>query len=350
MDFIVVGAGAAFREHYAPALETMPDVNVVGIVDVGMPTDLPQYYQDAWRVSAPNEIPKACVRADVAVLILTPDHFSLIAQLLAMGFRFLMVEKPLVSRDEEVGRVMSLCRQYKAKIYATDFYIPKLFPLMRILGVISNADPRCKFVRASGDIDDAAERFGEVEGISVQVIEGGDFCLPDLQRRPWLRDPEIGGMLRDLGTHALSPLAAAGLLQYPFDIHQVDLCELSADTTTLVRIREPSHAEMYVSALITAKQGFPIQLSFGKVPLKGGVWSLVIRTSTGMFYAGLRTGHPSVLMPNGHPPMFFRLTDSMYRIVIEEAMMYFEDELYEFDGNLKAFWTASEVLQRLRFY
>jgi len=351
MDLIVVGAGAAFQEHYAGVLENIAGVKVIGIVDRADDAQLPAWCKDAWRVAEISQIPNGVNRDDTAVVILTPDHYPVIKELAEMGFKFMLVEKPLVSRDWEVKAVKGLRDEKNLRLYAIDFYIPKLFPLQVAFGVIGKNDPRRKYVQVTGWSDDAREALGKIEGIAVQVIEAGNFCLPDLAKRPWLeKDPEIGGMLRDLGTHALAPLVAAGLLDERAAIHDVMLSQLHRDRSTLVPLRRSAgnYVELYASALLTANHGIPVQVSFGKVPFNGGIWALTIRGERGMFYAGLRTGQPAVLVPNKGEPVVFSLTQSTYQIVLEEALMYFNGELPGFDGNTNAFFTSMGILQRMR--
>lgn len=347
-DLIVVGAGQAFQEHYAKILAEMPDLRVVGIVDKETKLISKEMFGGVWERAEVGEIPGEAIRPDVAVIILTPDHYPVIVELARLGFKFIMVEKPLVSRDEEVSRVVELVDEQQLRLYAIDFYIPKLFPLSVASGKLEEGDPRFKFVNSTGIIS-PAHFLGNIEGIGVQVIEAGNFCLPDLEKRPWLeRDLAIGGMLRDLGTHALAPLVAAGLLTDAAQVHDVKLARISSNRSSLVPIHDYSEVELYVSALLTTEDDIPIHVAFGKVPFRGGIWSLEIRGDQGMFYAGLRTGQPAVLVSNKGASVFLSLAASTYRIVIEEALMYFRGELPGFDGNVGAFYVSMEILRKMR--
>ena len=200
----------------------------------------------------------------------------------------------------------------------------------------------------SGEFSGLSSCIGALEGMSISIIEGGDFCLPDLAKRPWLEhDRQIGGMLLDLGTHAFAPLIAAGLLGADVRIHDVKLSKLSPDRFSLVPLRTDDEVEMYVSTLLTAGN-LPIQVAFGKVPFHGGVWAVAIRGERGMIYAGINDGQPVAVIPDIGNPVVFFLNHPPYVVALEEALMYFARELPGFDGYTEAFFVSMEILERIR--
>jgi len=353
-SIVVVGAGRVFLQHYLKPLAEAP-VRVLGIVDPAFSAENKSHevLRTAWIVRSVAEIPEEARKPEVIALVLTPDHYPLIGELAATGFKRIMVEKPLVHRDDEVEKVRELIKSAGLHLYATDSYILKVFPLLVVLGLIAERDPRRKFVEISGEQNrDLKSALGKIEAVSIQIIEGGDFSLPDLAKRPWLeRDHEIGGVLLDLGIHALALLVTTGLLTGAASVHHVALAKLSPDRTSLVPIPPAmNEVELYVSALLT-ESNIPIQLDFGKVPFSGGTWTLSIRGENAMFYAGLRAEKTSVLVAHSGKVAQFDLTQSAYAMVIEEALMYFRNDLPGFDGNTSAFFQGREVLRKLkRFY
>jgi predicted dehydrogenase len=351
-SIVVIGAGRAFFLHYLKPLADLP-VRILGIVDPAFSEEsrAHEILRTAWVVPSVAEIPDEAKRPEVIAIVLTPDHYPVIVELADAGFKRIMVEKPLVHRDDEVEKLQLLIESADLHLYATDSYILKLLPLLLVLGLISEDDPRRKFVQVSGEhTSDLKSVLGKIEGVNVQIIEGGDFCLPDLATRPWLEvDPEIGGVLLDLGIHALAPLVATGLVTSAATVHHVGLAKLSSDRSTLVPISS-NQVELYVSALLT-DGNIPIQMDVGKVPFNGGTWTFGIRGENAMFYAGLRTEKTSVLVTHGGKVTQFTLPEPAYAMVIEEALMYFRNDLPGFDGNISAFFQAREVLRRLkRFY
>lgn len=202
------------------------------------------------------------------------------------------------------------------------------------------------------------EMLGRLEGVEVSILESGDFCLPDIARRPWLRDPEIGGVLKDLGTHALAPLGAAGMLFPPYDIfHPSDLCVtvnlagISGDRTHLVQLTDKDEVEMYASFLLREYVwGAPVQCNIGKVPGSGGTWTLAVRYENGVYYAGLRTGQPSVLLFNDGSMIKFHLTVSPVEYLLQEAIWFFGGALRHLglDGNMNVLLDALYILHHVR--
>jgi predicted dehydrogenase len=350
-SMVVIGAGRAFFQHYLKPLAEAP-IRILGIVDPAFSAENRSHelLRAAWVVPSVAQIPQEVRRPEVVALVLTPDHYPLIVELAAAGFKRIMVEKPLVHRDDEVQRVRELIKSAGLRLYATDSYITKLFPLLMVLGALPEKDPRRKFVHVSGE-ENGECVLGKVEGVSVQIIEGGDFCLPDLAKRPWLEhDAAIGGVLLDLGIHALAPLVTAGLLTSAASIHHVGLAKISADRASVARISNAmNEAELYATALLT-DGNVPIQLSVGKVPFDGGLWALSIRGENAMFYAGLRAENTSVLITHSGKVTQFTMKQPAYAMVIAEALMYFRNDLPGFDGNTAAFFEAREVLRKVKAY
>ena len=346
MKIIVVGTGHAWTKFYQAsiaALETTNQLKLLGVVDpVSDPGTLPE---GVWWVNTTEDIPYEAVAPDVAVMILTPDHYSVIEALAQTGFKNIICEKPLVSRKDEIGKVKDLVERYGLKLYAIDFYLPKTLPLQVMLGLIGPDDPRYHWLSISHSGADFTEMLGDIEGVGVQVIEAGDFCLPDIAGRPYLAtDKQIGGMILDLITHVCGPLHQAQLLN-GWEVLDASLSRLSSITTGhLVPVRDTAReVEMYVTALLSAN-GIPIQLSLGKVPIeRGGLWSLEVRGTKGAYYAGLRTGQPSVLLSK-EGTVTFLLKMTPYEFVLREALFYFDGELPQgFDGNFGAFVTSMQV-------
>jgi predicted dehydrogenase len=351
---IVVGLGHAWTQFYE---KTLWGLEEFGLVELCGTVD-PRLHNGAgdgttghpsFHASSVSNIPKDHWRGDVVVMILTPDHYPVIEELARMGFKKIMCEKPLVSRMSDMEQLRDLIDLHNLKIYAIDFYLPKTFGLQVALGFVGPKDPRYQWIRISNPDADFGKLLGDIEGAAVQVIEAGNFCLPDIAGRPYLaKDKEIGGMILDLVTHACGPLQQVGLLQ-EFEVSDVSLSRLSNVVSGhLVPVEDPSvEVEMYVNALLQA-DGMPIHLAFGKVPFdRGGLWALEIRGKNGMYYAGLRSGQPSILLNNHGESVTFNLNMTTYEFVVREALLYFEGALPGFDGNYEALSTSMEVGQAI---
>lgn len=348
---IAVGAGEVFEKYWLPAIQKSNKVRLVGVVEprksrLRSLTKTHPNLGKAWSVASIGEILDGTSR-DTVVLVLTPDHFPVVKELAEKGFRNIVVEKPLVSRDRELPLILEMAEQYALKLYSVDMYLPKAFSLAVVLGSINRVDSRLNFFSVTATEEDP-NLLGDVEGATVSVIEGGDFGVPSLDRRQWLeKDPEVGGMLRDLGTHAFAPLVSAGLLGIEAEVLNATLAKFSSDRTMLAPVTDTKDVEMYVSAQL-AYRDIPIHVAFGKLPQKGGEWSLTVRGSKGMFYTSLRSGQSGIYVGNNGKTQFSSLSVSPMEFVLEEIRMFYGGLLPGFDGNIKAISASLALNKKIR--
>lgn len=351
MQIVIVGAGEVVRKHWGPVLAKHSEVRVVGIIEpdhdaaLGAAAIFPSV---EWIVNS-IEDPKVRKNSrETVALVLTPDHLPTIHQLVAAGFTSFMVEKPLVSRATDVPLLRQLVDQNDLHVFSVDQYIPKTLPLQVVLGVLASGDPRRKFIRGEDAWSEAmSSQLGVLEGVSVTILESGNFCLPDLRKRQWLRDPEIGGMLRDLGTHAFAPLFAAGLRLEEMEVRQSNLASLAQDDETFIPLKTSGKAEMLISVLLRHR-GIPIAATFGKVPGEGGEWSLTARFANGQFFTGLRSGQSAVVVFNDGRTASLRLDPSPVEYLLQEASLFFGSALPGFDGNVGSVLDSLELIERIR--
>lgn len=348
---IVVGLGHVWNEHYAKTIAKLQQealVELVGAVDPN-PKNTDALPSGIWSVGNTADIPPEFINSNIVPMILTPDHYQVIEDLVKMGFQNILCEKPLVSRVSEIDQVRGLIENHGVKLYAIDFYLPKTLGLQMVRGFLKPKDPRYEWLAVSDPDADFPAILGEIEGVGVQVVEAGSFCIKDIAGRPYLAtDKEIGGMILDLVTHACGPLHQAGLL-LGCEVLDVSLSRLrSILDGPLVPVSDSSReVEMYATALLEAG-GMPIHLAFGKVPIdRGGLWALEVRGKNGMYYAGLRTGQPSILVGNDGKVVTFSLKIAPYEFVVREALLHFEGELPGFDGNFGAFSASMAVGRKM---
>lgn len=350
-DMIAIGAGEVFEKYWLPAIQKSKKARLVGIVEprglrLMSLAKIPQP-EKTFEVPSLEHIPTSGTSKSAVILVLTPDHFPVVRDIAAMGFKNIVVEKPLVSRDHEAPLILELASRYNLKLYSVDMYLPKAFSLAVILRKVNPADPRCSFF-AIDATEETASLLGDVEGATVSVIEGGDFGLPSLDRRQWLeKDPEVGGMLRDLGTHAFAPLVNAGLLGKDAEVCDVSLAKFTADRFGIEPVTNRDDVEMYISAQL-AFRDIPIHAAFGKIPQKGGEWSLTVRGSKGMFYTSLRSGQPGIIVGNNGKTKFLKLSVSPMEFVLEEICMFYSGLLPEFDGNVGAVSASLALNKKIR--
>lgn len=223
---IVAGAGAVLQEKFTPAvLDKLGPASKRIIFD----RDIDRVLDEETRIRASNRlvangflVPFSGIQVrDCIGLITTPEHLEVIRQLSGAGVKKFIVEKPIVSSLEEIDQLRQLLSlKSDLKVYPLDFYVQKAAPLLVLTGAIKPEDLRCSWVVMGDGSPVPPEMFGnlenligKIEGVYTIVYEGGGFGLPDLAKRPWLENDNLrGGMLLDLGTHALTPLIAAGVI------------------------------------------------------------------------------------------------------------------------------------------
>ena len=381
-DLIAVGAGEVFEKYWLPAIQKSEKVRLIGLVEsrglrlMHLAKIIPQSPESLFGVTSTERIPVDTTKSAI-ILVLTPDHYEVVKQVAEMGFKNIVVEKPLVSRDHELPLILELAKERNLKLYAVDMYLPKAFPLAAVLGAVSSDDPRLAFLNFAGNnLAPISAYLGDIEGVSVSVIEGGDHGLPSLDRRQWLeKDPEVGGMLRDLGTHAFAPLVNAGLLGSDAEVCSATLAKFTSDRSGLIPVATKKDVEMYVSTQL-AHGGIPIHVALGKLPQKGGEWSLAVRGSKGMFFSSLRSGQPGVVLADNGTVIPIQLVVSPLEFVLEEICMFYggvleglddllplspeerdelesffqetDDDSSVFDGNMHAITTALRINEKIR--
>lgn len=349
---ILVGAGMISVTHWMPSIARLSSLKLVGVIDPdeGARNRAKETIPGIWTAARIDGIPDVD-RDEMIAVVATPDHFPVIRELGENGFRKFLVEKPLVARDAEVDELERYAREKNLVIYSIDHYYPKFLPLEFTLGRLPSDDPRVKFLEFRGDhrSEEIPGLLGVVEGVTYTNIEAGDLGIPTLDNRPWLEhDPELGGMLRDLGTHAFGPLIRVGLLSPKADIMDIGLAKFNSTRDGFEPVKKKTDIEMWIRALMISN-GITANVTFGKAPFPGKERSLAVRAKQGVFFAGLARGQSSVLMTNDGRVTRISLTKPESDLVLEEAIAFFSGQLPKsFDGNLHASLGALRLNQRLR--
>ena len=338
--------------HWIPGISRSTQLKLVGVIDPDEHARrrAAEATPGIWTAVRVDAVPPADHQGTI-VFVATPDHFPVIRELGDYGFREFIVEKPLVSRDVEVDELERYARGESLTIYSIDHYYQKFLSLEFALGCLTLNDPRVEFLEFHGAHrrEEIPGLLGAVEGVTYTNIEAGDLGIPHLDAHPWLEyDPIIGGMLRDLGSHAFAPLIRAGLTSEDATIMDVGLARLNATRNGFVPVRSQSDIEMWVRALVVWN-GITANVAFGKAPFPGKERSLAVRAAGGVFFAGLARGQSSILMTNDGRMTRISLHKAENDLVIDEAIAFFDGKLpADFDGNLRSSLSALRLNQRLR--
>lgn len=362
-QWIVVGLGAVYQEYLAKPLSLLTDPRTHILIDRegGRFQEIKSSGRIISDINHPPFASNTFSDLPVVAVIATPEHLKPLETLSELGVRKFVIEKPLVSNQDEIGIFRKIVRfNTGLKVYALEMCITKVLPLYLLTGRISPDDPRWTWVKnqygrvPSEKLYNSLEsQIGEIEGIDGIVLEGGDFGIPDLVLRPWLEsDKKTGGMLLDLGTHIFSPLITAGLIASP-DSVQVDIAReyiLSEDRKTFIEAAA-GQPEMYVDALLGIRyegRNIPLSIKLAKTFHQGGIWKLLIRGSKGDISIGLRTGQPLTIEPNRGNSIQLRLAETDgYSLSLAEADLYFQG-LPGFDGNQRALLDSIQIIDKIK--
>ncbi len=366
MDYrvIIAGAGAVLQEKFtAEVLNKLGPASKRVVFDISHDRLLDPETRDRTnlRVVADGQAAPFRVSPENTVgIIATPEHLEVIRSLAESGVRKFIVEKPLVNNSTEIAALRKLLTQYSdLRVYPLDFYVQKTTPLLILTGAINPNDPRYSWV-VMGDgspvpstmYGSLAEYIGNIEGVEATVYEGGDFGLPDLAKRKWLEEDSLrGGQLLDLGTHALTPLLAAGVIpEFGVDVVTAERYILGDDRSSFIKA-PPDQPEVAAKAHLTINQTgrkIPVEVSVGKSFEDGGIWHTYIRGSNGEISMGTRTGQRLTVIPKGGLPFQLRLNvNDPYGLAFQEADMYFRG-VGGFDGNLTAMLRTIELIDEIK--
>ena len=352
MEAIIVGFGFAGGTIWGPILKDGKNFSMIGVVDL-LEAPLKKargLLPGIWTASNVKEISDTVSR-DTVVFVVTPDHWPVIVDLVELGFKNLVVEKPLVSHQNEIHFFETLIQENNLVVYTIDHYYQKFLALEFALGRMRNNDPRVDSLSITGDHGrhELPVCLGEIEGVTYTNIEAGDLGIPYLNTHEWVeKDPKIGGIIRDLGPHALSPLTRCGLIDPTAKIQEVSLLRLTPDRTGLMPVRNTDEIEMFVRTTLTSKEGVTANITFGKVPFQGKERSLAVRAANGVLFAGLARGQSSVVMTDDRRTTRISLRETENQVVVKEAKLFFDGKLSDFDGNMTSAITALEIGQKIR--
>lgn len=364
-NLIVAGLGACYKEQLAVPLSSWgdPDRHILVDIDEGRFSTLAYGKRLVADITHPPFTSRlSSFERQIIAVISTPEHLTPILALTELGVQNFIVEKPLVNNSEEAEIIRKITSANpKLKIYAIDAYITQVLPLYLLTGKITPDDPRWNWVEdehkqppAKDLYNSFVDQIGELEGMEVTILEGGQLGVPDLDKRPWLeKDLVRGGMLLDLGTHALAPLVTAGLIDSADSI-RIDIAKryvLGQDRKSFIDA-EPHQPEIYVDTLLGVQcqgRNTPLSIRLAKTFHDGGVWKLIIRGSKGDISVGLRSGQKFTIEPNNGNNIQLRVRreSSDYSLSLAEADLYFKG-LPNFDGNQKAALIAIAIIDKIK--
>lgn len=210
------------------------------------------------------------------VIIANPNRFHVddAEELVNKGFRVLM-EKPYASDEREVSRVAALLTNTN-RLALSEYYLHEKTAALQIL---IGSVPTSSFYfekpgMLTGNVDALREHAGKFRAIVGQItsidtilFEGegktGSFLHrnDDLSIAPW------GGVIHDIGIHALAPIIGlTGSLRVQPESLNVAVCDEHQRHFLESHSRE-NVSETYAEVDFVSSEGFPVSFKVGKYVL-----------------------------------------------------------------------------------
>jgi len=295
---IIVGTGDYYKNIIAPSLELMSQEGLIEVVcTVGMETVLDSakpisFKNIEHRIRKPGESLSFLLSdfkgQNIAVILghANEFHVSDSVDLVNNGFK-VMVEKPYCIDKEQMGIMKDLIINYSDKIVPLEYYLMmKSVPLLIFAGKVQNDSfyfTNEKILKIydgmhtlgldlkglSGKLE---EFIGKPRSILVEVLEGeGDTGKID-HRGPHLCELKRGGgMIQDLGIHALSPIFALedyfGEIDESFKDGKVRIAksnEYIEMAKSRFQLSEREIGESYAEFEFVTSKNVPVFVSVGK--------------------------------------------------------------------------------------
>lgn len=362
-NVIMVGAGNCFDINFNGALDVLGPRSRRVVIDkdpsrIRKVSDGSRIQADAFHL--PISLYGKDAQNTIAVIGI-PYHLPAIKELVSSGVRNLIVEKPMVNNTEELTELEGFLKQHPdLKLYPLDYYLQKAIPLGILTGKIGSFDPKLGLV-IDQDNQPVSENYagsfqnqiGQITGVDIELVEGGELGIPNLEKRPWLEnDPIAGGMLLDLGTHAFVPLFYNGLLNAgELIVTTASRQMLDPDRKKLIP-RVGDKPEIYAQVELATKiEGMDVKINFrvGKVPQTGRWSNTVIHGERGDILMGLRSGDPLIIKNSSGVTSQTRLKDgtNLYELALQEADQYFRGKS-EVKDNYQAMRDSILLMDRIK--
>ena len=305
-EIIVVGTGQFYKEWLGPAIAALQSegrANLAATVDLkaadAVPTirgiDDTLHLQRREGVALSDLL--ADLHADNPVVVLghsNESHVNDAWNLLDSGFRVLM-EKPYALTLNEMMEVHALARMYQGRVAFGEYYLTfKAAPLLALEGMLkpdsfyftrdgtlTYRQPGWERLTGGAPADifgkqgKLEELIGKPRYVLSEVLEGEDLTGIISHRGPHLSDIRIGGgMIQDLGVHALTTIMALdsyfGKLDSHFENGEIRIaeCRQYAEAVSQQHHIPPEFiGESYAEAKALTYAGLPISLAVGKYVL-----------------------------------------------------------------------------------
>lgn len=291
-NVIAVGTGDVFHRFIAPSLEILELqqlLKVLATVDIKKRASLEYLSEKIEHRVRVSEEPLSELLADLKpknpIVLLAHDndlHYQDAKDLINSGYK-VMLEKPYVVNQSELGNLKELISQAPNQIFLMEYYLMrKMSPLLLLAGIIKpgsfyiGSEEVFRERETYRDLKEYAGKLEDILGdpvsIKIGILESqGDSGKLDHRGAHVFDIRRGGGMLQDMGIHALIPLFALekylGKVDKSFIKGSVRLAE-SKEFYNLAKSKYnlPDNfiGETYAEIEMATEQKIPITISVGK--------------------------------------------------------------------------------------
>lgn len=289
---VVVGTGDLYYRFLAPSLKYMQDkgeIKVLATVDIKVKPLLEKYFLQVPHIIRKENEPLSSLltsfkKENPIIFLGHANNFHLrdAINLLEGGFRVIL-EKPYALNKEELIKLKSLLKRYPSELVLADYYLTrKAIPLVTLLGatkensfyhtqeeVFVSQDLRKTELDFHGQLK---ELIGEPISIESSILEGNADSGRLESRGIHLYDIKAGGgMIQDLGLHAIAPLfllkSYLGNIDKSFRKGNVRIAQSNEYLNSTLKnfnILEKDIAETYAEIYFNTSKKIPIKIIVGK--------------------------------------------------------------------------------------
>lgn len=313
---VIVGTGDYYHNILAPSLFLLQEEDQLKILATVSTSDTGRIDGIKHYVRKPKEKLSRLLtplKSEDPIVILghANELHTVDAQdLLSSGFT-VFIEKPYAINKEQFAVVQELVQKFPKRIITLEYYVMmKTIPLLALCGkirtdsfyfqkewVMKFHDQLSAFVKTPSEISGRIEEFiGRPKFILVDILEGeGNFGKLE-HRGMSLSDTEKGGgMLQDLGLHAVAPLFALesyiGNINESFSKGDVKIARSEEYFDTFKRrfkLVDERIAETYAEMNFCTSKGVPVIVSVGKyLQANRNQRRIIIVGTTGKLYHDL---------------------------------------------------------------
>lgn len=280
-----------------------------------------------------------------------------------------MIEKPYCINKPQLAAMEDLIKDYPDKIGLLEYYLTmKSIPLLILAGKVKKNSFYFKkqgllkaFVGEADGLSGKIKEFiGEPKSILVEVLEGEDDVGRVDHRGAHLSDlREGGGMIQDLGIHALSPLLAIedyiGKIDESFKDGKVRIArcqEYINMAKKKFKLADKYIGESYAEFEFLTSKSLPVKVAVGKYILDNeNQRRIVIIGSQGKAFLDLSSCCLFLSNKEGPETKILeipKMPDSKYYPVIRAAFETLQgDNPFNFDATHVALKTQSFILSVL---